>query len=170
MKAALKAVFLLLLLGSLSAPAAAAAPAVADLVAHPAAFDGQEVTIEGEAIGDILLSGPSGWVNVLQGGTAVGVYAPREALTVIKTTGDYRHQGDTIRVRGTFHRSCREHQGEFDIHAAGISVVAPGRIVPHPVPPGRWHWTIGLTAFALGLAAMAEYHRLGFLLAPRQRP
>jgi hypothetical protein len=169
MKAVLKALFPLLLLAGLSARAAAAVPTIADLVADPAQFDGREVTIEGEAIGDILRHGTFGWVNVLQAGTAVGVYAPQKAFAAIKTTGDYWHRGDTVRVRGIFHRSCPEHQGEMDIHATDISVVAPGRVVSHPVPFRRRYWAAGLTAFALGLAAVAEYHRLGFLFAPRQR-
>ncbi len=99
-----------------------------------AALDGTSVTFEGEAIGEALHADNGGvWLSVLSDGTALGVYLPADQAEVIETYGDYNHTGDTVRVSGEYHRACKQHGGDMDIHATSIEVVARGSVQEHPI-------------------------------------
>lgn len=96
-------------------------------------YDGREVVYSGEAVGDVMERGDYAWVNVNDGNYAVGVYAPSELLKELTVLGDYNHRGDMIEVTGVFHRACREHGGDFDIHAKSVRLVARGYTDEHPL-------------------------------------
>jgi hypothetical protein len=53
------------------------------------------------------------------------VVSPQDA-EVVTVYGDYRHQGDIVRISGVFHAACPEHGGDMDIHATDLSVVRAG--------------------------------------------
>jgi opacity protein-like surface antigen len=108
-----------------------------DLVEQAKARDGQVVTAEGEAIGDVMIRGEYGWVNISDGTNDIGIWAPAEALRQIRYVGRYHTKGDVVRVTGRFHRADPEHGGDLDIHAQSLTVVQPGGPVSHPVKPGR---------------------------------
>ncbi len=151
---------------------------IEELVSGMHAFDGKEVTISGEAVGDVMLRGDHGWVTVNDdaystrsvqegGGFAgysnwgIGVWAPRAELEDIHILGGYKNKGDQVRVTGIFHRACREHGGDTDIHASRIEVLEPGHPISHPFN----YWKLGV---ALALAALAL--SLGYVWWKRARP
>ncbi|HLN61411.1 MAG TPA: hypothetical protein VK464_07615 [Symbiobacteriaceae bacterium] len=126
-----------------------------DLVEKAGAFDRQAVTVRGEAVGDVMIRGDHGWVNISDGTNDIGVYATAAQLRAIRQVGRYHTTGDVVRVTGEFHRADPEHGGDLDLHAATLVVVQPGGPVAHPVPLGR----VGLAGGALALALV-----LGLLL------
>ncbi len=97
-----------------------------ELIEGALTYDGQTVTVEGEAIGDIMLRGDAGWVNLNDGTNAVGVWAPAALLRRIRNVGRYRVKGDTVRVTGMFYRADPRHGGDLDIQAARLEVLATG--------------------------------------------
>jgi hypothetical protein len=97
-----------------------------DMIDKAAVLDGKTVTYTGEAVGDVMYRGSHAWVNVSDGKNAVGVYVTSDEAAEIKITGKYRVKGDTVKVRGVFHRACRQHGGDMDIHAQLLSVTESG--------------------------------------------
>jgi len=108
-----------------------------DLVENAPQWDGKEVELEGEAIGDIMPRGDHVWINLLNGSTAIGIWISKTALPKIQFTGQYFAKGDRVRIRGTMHRACPEHGGDLDIHADSAAVVKVGGVTPHPVQNDR---------------------------------
>ncbi|HYG56564.1 MAG TPA: hypothetical protein VD902_00650, partial [Symbiobacteriaceae bacterium] len=45
-------------------PALAAGVTVSDLVEQAKAYDGKQVTLQGEVIGDVMRRGEYGWINI----------------------------------------------------------------------------------------------------------
>ena len=92
-------------------------------------YNSQTVTIEGEAIGEVLERGDYAWVNVNDGSNAIGIWMKASDAKIIEYFGDYKHVGDTVRVTGVFSRECAEHGGDVDIHCAGIEIMKTGNLV-----------------------------------------
>lgn len=107
-------------------------------------YDGMEVVYFGEAVGDVMKRGDYGWVNVYDGTYAVGVYAPSHLLEELRVLGDYSHKGDMIEVTGVFHRACREHGGDMDIHAREVRLIANGYSLEHPISMSKLSFTLML--------------------------
>jgi hypothetical protein len=103
------------------------------LIDHPFDYDGRKIQFEGEAIGDPMKRGGHAWVNVLDSNAAIGVFVASESLSSIGIFGSYKAKGDTLRVRGVFHRACPDHGGDMDIHASSIEAIEKGHGTPHPV-------------------------------------
>ena len=141
--------------------AAADVTTVNELVDRSLQWNGKTVTIEGEAIGEMLPRGDCAWVNVNDGTNAIGVWMPLADAKKISVYGDYHHTGDTLRVTGTFSRDCAEHGGDVDIHSVSVRLVKAGGEVEHPVSGGKKAAAAGLSAAAL-LAAF-------FCLGPHTR-
>lgn len=105
-----------------------------ELVENAHLYDGKTVIYEGEAIGDIMVrNGKHAWVNVNDGTYAIGVFGDKNLIKKIKRAGSYRYIGDTVRIKGIFHRACAEHGGDLDIHAQELSVIKPGKKIEHPI-------------------------------------
>lgn len=104
-----------------------------DLVENSQQYDGKIIEYEGEAIGDLMFRGNHAWINVSDGGRAIGIFADKSLADQIKTVGDYNHIGDTVKAIGTFNRACREHGGDLDIHARELYIVRPGHKIEHTV-------------------------------------
>ncbi len=98
----------------------------AELLNDAKQYDGKAVVYQGEAIGDIMIRGDHAWVNLNDGGAAIGIWIRKIDLKDIAYLGSYRAKGDVIEVTGTFNRSCREHGGDLDIHAQEIKKVSSG--------------------------------------------
>jgi len=127
---------------------------VQELVANMEQYDGKQVVITGEAIGDLLLQGDYGWLTVNddaysvksleEGGDfagytnwGIGVWAPAAELQQIHILGGYKNKGDTVRVTGTFNRADPEHGGDSDIHATSVEFLEAGYPMPHPFQYGK---------------------------------
>lgn len=121
------------------------------LIEHSMNYDGQEVMIQGEAIGEVLERGQYAWVNLNDGGNAIGIWMPLEDAKKIAYFGDYKNIGDTIRITGTFSRNCLAHGGDVDIHSSTIEFVAAGHPVAEVISPAKI-----LSALILVLLAIVE--------------
>lgn len=159
-------------LAGLAAPALAFespnTPSSGGLVEEPKAWDGKAVTFEGEAIGEAMRRGENAWLhlnddaymykNVEEGAKLDGynsgmpVWLPLELAERVGVFGDYKHEGDVVRVTGTFNAACSEHGGDMDIHAGGLEVLIPGRAAADPVQPWKLLLALGMTATAAGVA------------------
>ena len=89
-------------------------------------YDGQEVTVKGEAIGEALERGEFAWVNINDGSNAIGIWLALDDAKIISFFGDYKNKGDIIEVTGIFSRDCKEHGGDVDIHSNIISIIQKG--------------------------------------------
>lgn len=105
-----------------------------DLMHADAYFDGQSVQITGEAVGDAVLAGVNirhRWVTVeSETGAFVSVYMAEDQAALIDTFGAYGKTGTMLQIRGKYHLVCQDHQGESDIHAESVVVVAAGQAEP----------------------------------------
>jgi hypothetical protein len=145
-------------------PAAALAQdelTASDVVRLSPEMDGEILTFSGETVGDVIRATTGGvWVNVLSGGTALGVWTTAEDAAVITTLGDHKHTGDAVRVTGTFNFACDLHAGDLDIHAQSIELVEPGG--PRVLPVEWWKvaaaGVLGLLAAALGILYRRRPH------------
>lgn len=129
-----------------------------ELINKASEYDGKQVIYCGEVIGDIMKRGDYAWINVSDGSNAIGVYLPANQISQIRFTGDYKHKGDIIKVRGTFYRACAQHGGDLDIHADGITVLQEGFRIEHAISKKRVLATVVLAAIALLLLYAARRH------------
>jgi len=113
------------------------------LIDNAESYNNQSVTIEGEAIGEVLERGDYAWVNVNDGTNAIGIWMKASDVKTIEYFGDYKHIGDTLRITGLFSRNCTEHGGDVDIHCTTIDIVKTGNAVQD-----------GISATKIALAAI----------------
>ncbi len=99
------------------------------LIENSKDFDDTEVSVQGEAIGEVLERGAYGWVNIYDGTNTIGIWLKKEDTEKINFLGDYKHKGDIVKVIGTFSRDCLEHGGDVDIHSVSFDIVESGYIV-----------------------------------------
>jgi len=112
-------------------------------------YDNASVLYRGEVVGPVMFRGEYAWINVYDGGYAIGVWCPASDAKRIRFYGDYNNRGDVVEVSGVFHRACLSHGGDLDMHCDSLKVVEEGNAVTHPVGGVKI-----LTAFLLGLAAV----------------
>jgi len=102
---------------------------VSYLLKNVHAMNGKEIYLRGEAIGQIIGKGEYKWVNVLDvEGNAIGIWSSENEIRKIKYLGKHSIKGDTVLIRGTFNKSCIQHDGEVDIHADKIEIEKLGFI------------------------------------------
>ena len=104
-----------------------------ELIDNAKKYDGVLITYTGEAIGDIMVRGNYAWVNINDGDNAIGVWVPSSEAKKISFTGSYKYNGDKIRVTGIFHRACKDHGGDLDIHSNSLQVIVKGSKKVQPV-------------------------------------
>lgn len=125
----------------------------ADLVEQPKKFDGKTITFRGEVIGERMARGANAWLHInddayfernIEEGQPLGgynsghaIWIPTELTDGIEFYGDYRHEGDIVRVRGEFRAACPEHGGDMDIHATSLEILRPGHRVVDPIHPRK---------------------------------
>jgi len=138
---------------------------VKELVENSESYDGQEVIVEGEVVGDLMIRGDEAWITVNddpysersleEGGDfaglsnyGIGVWLPRQETEAIRVLGSYKNHGDRVRVRGIFHRVDHSHGGDMDIEGISLQVMKPG----YPIRHSFSYWKLALV---LALASMA---------------
>lgn len=148
------------------------------LVERMREYDGMTVTFTGEAVGEAMVRGDHAWVhlnddayyekNVEEGAplggqnTGMPVWVGADLAATIRVFGDYKHEGDVVRVTGVFHDACAEHGGDTDIHAQTLVVVHPGRRVVDEPKPAKLAWAAALSILA-GALFVAERKSAGGL-------
>jgi hypothetical protein len=169
---------------------AAAAPAdttvpITKLIENMKEYDGKTVTIQGEAIGDVMVRGTNAWITVNddryskksieEGGeligmsnAGIGVWLPASKAELLKICGGYKSKGTIVNVTGVFNRACHEHGGDTDIHATALEVIKDGYEFEHPFSWGKLLALLILVGAAAGLwmwkrqrekAGLREAHR-----------
>ena len=108
-----------------------------ELIDNTQNYDGKTIIYSGEAIGEIMIRGEYAWVNLHDGQQAIGIWLPKKLAETILYMGSYKTKGDWIEITGTFHRVCKEHAGELDIHATSLKRIHDGYFVPRIFNQGR---------------------------------
>lgn len=124
-----------------------------ELVGQARVYDGKPVLTQGEAIGDLMLRGKEGWVNISDGNAALGIFGPTEELKKIRHLGRFQSLGDLVVVTGIFHNACPVHSGQMDLHLLQLEVVTEGRRIPD-----------GFNFYKAGLAILLAIMAVGSLL------
>jgi len=122
-----------------------------ELIRNAKQYDGQTVTYEGEVIGDIMVRGEFAWVNINDGATAIGIWMDKDLAKEIVYEGQYSAQGDIVLVGGTFHRACKEHGGDLDIHGQSLQITQRGfakkvNVGPSKIKAAKFLWAICLVS------------------------
>ena len=118
------------------------------LIENAKQLDGQQVTVQGEAIGERMDRGDYSWVNINDGTNAMGIWLSKSDAEQIIHYGKYKNKGDTVKITGIFNRACVEHGGEADLHNSEVIIVQKGYIVNEQIATGKIMITIILVAFA----------------------
>lgn len=124
------------------------------------ALNDSEVNFDGEAVGSVLSAGEGfKWANIMGASHAeISVFLTDDQAGLIQNVGDYHKTGTTLRITGTYHIACSEHQGELDVHANAVEVVDNGGPVTHLVSSGRFRAAVVTCIIAVAILA-------GFLFA-----
>ncbi len=120
-----------------------------ELYASMKKYDGKQIRIEGEVIGDIVYHRDGAWINVnddvyskrsiAEGNkpkgqnSGIGIWVSKEDAKKVKFKGDYFHKGDIVYVEGIFSSNCPKHNGDIDIHAKKFMVVKQGYEIDHDI-------------------------------------
>jgi hypothetical protein len=117
---------------------------VSGLIEMAAELSGQEVTVEGELVGDYGFR-DDGWMwtqlnddlyvrhPIREGGLplganiGIGVRMPARLAKDLDPPGGYRHRGPLVSVTGTWKYHDPERQGESYLEVESLVVIEPGR-------------------------------------------
>lgn len=150
-------------------PAGAAAVSVAELDADPIRYDGQIITITGEAIGDYGRTRTHVWIqlnddpyatnpltesgNLAGTNVGIGVRLPTDLFSSLwGDPGRSGTRGPLLVVTGRFHHNSDADQGETFVAAESVSLVEPSRPIPPTVHRRAWPSVMGTALLALGIA------------------
>lgn len=126
-------------------------------------YDGQEVQVMGEAVGEaIRVAGDEDhrWVVLSspEDNASVTTYMRVSDARKIDTFGVYGVKGTVLKVRGTFNLVCKEHEGESDLHVESVVVVEAGR--EHPDVFDIRNFIPGAALIFIGLILMLVVWRM----------
>lgn len=128
-----------------------------ELIDNTSKYDKKSVTLTGEAIGECLERENGCWVNMSDGGNAIGIWMTESDAARITHYGNYRFTGDTITVTGTFYEACPEHGGEPDIHCTQLTMDQEGFERTQSIPKEK---VLGATcAVGIALVLMLTYQK-----------
>jgi hypothetical protein len=139
----------------------------ASLMENANAWNGRVVAFKGEAIGEAMAREKMAWIhlnddaymwkNIEEGAKLDGynsghaIWISADLVTNIRFFGDFKHQGDVVKIVGTFNAVCPQHGGDMDIHASTLEIVRVGHPVLHVINPSRTIFAGGLLAVAFAL-------------------
>jgi hypothetical protein len=123
------------------------------LVENATGWNRRIISFKGEAIGERMARGGMAWIHLnddaymeksSEAGAGGGGYNSGQAIWLasdlahrIRFFGDYKNQGDLVKITGIFNAACAEHGGDMDIHATELTVVALGYSVAHEIKMPR---------------------------------
>jgi hypothetical protein len=121
----------------------------ASLVENAKAWNGRVVTFTGEAIGEAMARGKMAWIhlnddaymwkNIEEGAQLEGynsghaIWVSADLAKKIQFFGDFKHEGDVVKIIGIFNAACPRHGGDMDIHASILEIVRVGHSVHHVI-------------------------------------
>jgi|GEM_PF-963332 len=162
-------------------PSSSSAPVEASsttLVEEAAKWNGRKIIFTGEAVGEGMVRGLKCWIHVnddaymwknIEEGAKLGGYNSGHAIWVdaglartITYYGNYLHEGDIVKVMGTFNSVCRDHGGDMDIHADTLEIVRIGHHVGHVINYKRAVLAVimlGLAGILFWVRSIARRHR-----------
>ncbi|HEU4319165.1 MAG TPA: hypothetical protein VFS66_03705 [Acidimicrobiia bacterium] len=164
MRHLLRLIFLVVMMFP-AAPALAQEIAVSELLAESPELSGQQITIQGELVGDYGFRG-DGWMwtqlnddayvdHPIREGIApeggnigVGVRIPSELAEDLDHPGGYHHRGPVVRLTGIWRHHDPDRQGESYLEVETLAVIQEGRVLDEGVV---W-WTV---VAGIGLLATA---------------
>jgi hypothetical protein len=139
----------------------------ASLVENANAWNGRVITFKGEVIGEAMARGKMAWIHLnddaymeknIEEGAKLDGYNSGQAVWIsddltfkIHFFGDFEHQGDLVKIGGTFNAACLQHGGDMDIHASTLEIVRVGHPVHHVINPSRAIFAGFLLAVAFAL-------------------
>ncbi len=149
----------------------------ASLVDNANAWNSHVITFTGEAIGEAMVRGKWAWIhlnddaymweNIEEGAKLAGynsghaAWIPAELATKIRFFGDFKHNGDVVKIVGVFNAACPQHGGDMDIHADSLEIVRFGHPVVHIIHTRK----AIIAAVLLGLALIL--HRIRIVIRSR---
>ena len=94
----------------------------------------KQVTVKGEAVGDILNAQQQGykWILLLDDESSISVFMTDEDAQKVTWLGRYDQKGTILEISGEFHVDCDDHDGLTDIHATSVKVLEEGHRVSRP--------------------------------------
>ncbi len=117
------------------------------LVEEANKWNRHKVIFTGEAVGEHMVRGEKCWIHLnddaymwknVEEGAKLGGYNSGQAIWVdadlarkITYYGNYLHEGDIVKIIGTFNSVCREHGGDMDIHADTLEIIRTGHPIAH---------------------------------------
>ena len=132
---------------------------IADLVNADISLNASTVRFTGEVVAaPVIADAEHTWITVSAGGEAISVYMRNSAAEEIKHFGSYDETGDLLDISGTFYLDCETHEGDVDVHAIAVSVIAEGAERHHEPNMGNLYAAAGLVV--AGLVAGFVYWRL----------
>jgi hypothetical protein len=90
-------------------------------------LDGQDVTFQGEVVGDIL-NAEKGykWLMLQDGGATISVLVAEHEVAKVTHLGRYGQVGTKLEISGEFQVDCSDHDGLTDVHANRVTVIDEG--------------------------------------------
>lgn len=119
---------------------------IGELFEQPTLYDGKEVVIKGEVIGDIMRDGKSYWINIKENDSCIGIVTDEIQKEQIRYSGKYNVRGDIVKVTGIYHMRCPKHYGERDIHTLKLEVLEYGYVISDRIEIDRV-----ITIIAMGI-------------------
>lgn len=105
-----------------------------DLINADPTYEGSTVQITGEVVGDAVhaLEDPGKtWLTLSstdeKAPGSISVLVDDDDVRLVDTYGAFGTTGTILRVKGTYHLSCGEHEGIMDVHADSVSAVTEGQ-------------------------------------------
>ena len=135
---------------------------IESLVEQGTLYDGREVQVIGEVIGDCIAANDKdcSWITItvidVEDKTSISALMPDEQTTQIDRYGKYGVTGTILQVNGVFHQACNEHDGLPDIHVTASSVIEHG--VEHYDVFNLLDFVPGIIAVLAGAALMAVFY------------
>jgi len=128
--------------------------AIGDILDSPQAFDGVEVVIEGEVIGEGLKDARGVWINILSGRKQIGVFSPDKKIAgLITYWGSYRYTGDQVRIKGVFYKDCPVYQIS-NVRLNSLEIIKKGHENEFSVSSQKQQLTIVLSIICLTIASV----------------
>ena len=107
---------------------------IGNLLSATSRLDGRRVQVTGTVYGSPIREDKGElWVNIKAEGAMIGVVLSHTQAEKIGTYGNYWQTGDTVTIKGVFHRTCNKHHGELDLHGVSLEVTEKSAPVEHPV-------------------------------------